>query len=125
MKLNLCKCSAVLLNLFEGAVAVIALAMIYAFMFEANNSNHSIGMGLLVLLVWLAVLCIPNLLFRRILPERWRTISACSFSCRCNPVYPFSDRYFMITHPPKTAFGGFLFVRKISKNTGQTISDMV
>lgn len=64
MKLNLCKCSAVLLNLFEGVAAVIALAVIYSFLFEAANSNHSIGMGLLVLLVWLAVLCIPNLLFR-------------------------------------------------------------
>ncbi len=64
MKLNLCRYSAVLLNLIEGAAAVIALAVIHAFIFEANNSNHSVGMGMLVLFIWLAVLCIPNLLFR-------------------------------------------------------------
>ncbi len=56
--------SSILLNMIEGAAAVVALAMIYAFVFEANNSNHSVGMGILVLFIWLAVLCIPNLLFR-------------------------------------------------------------
>lgn len=64
MKLNLCRTAAALLNLIEGAAAVIALAVVYAFLFETGNSNHSIGMGLFVLFLWLAVLCIPNLLFR-------------------------------------------------------------
>ncbi len=63
MKLNLCRYSAALLNLFEGAAAIVAIAVIHAFISEANNSNHSVEMGLLVLLLWLAVLCIPNLLF--------------------------------------------------------------
>lgn len=64
MKLNLCRTAAALLNLIEGAAAIIALAVVYAFLFETGSTNHSIGMGLLVLLIWLAVLCIPNLLFR-------------------------------------------------------------
>ena len=64
MRNILYKSSAVIINLIEGAVAVIAFAVSYAFMFETDNQDHSIGLGLFVLLTWLFVLMIPNLFFR-------------------------------------------------------------
>ena len=63
MKNILCKSSSILVNLVEGVVAVIALAISYAFIFEKDNQDHSIGLGLFVLLVWMLVLLIPNLFF--------------------------------------------------------------
>ena len=64
MKNILCKSSSVFVNLMEGVIAVIALAMSYAFIFEKDNQDHSIGLGLFVLLVWMLVLLIPNIIFR-------------------------------------------------------------
>ena len=64
MKAILCKSSSVLVNLIEGVIAVIALTMSYAFVFEKDNQDHSIGLGLSVLLVWMLVLLIPNILFK-------------------------------------------------------------
>lgn len=64
MKNILCKSSSILVNLIEGVVAVIALSISYAFIFEKDNQDHSIGLGLFVLLVWMLVLLIPNLFFK-------------------------------------------------------------
>ncbi len=64
MKTILCKSSSVIVNLTEGIAAVIALTMSYAFIFEKDNRDHSIGLGLFVLLVWLSVLLIPNVFIR-------------------------------------------------------------
>ena len=43
MKNILCKSSSILVNLIEGVVAVIALTISYAFIFEKDNQDHSIG----------------------------------------------------------------------------------
>ena len=64
MKNILCKSCSILVNLIEGVVAVIALTISYAFIFEKDNQDHSIGLGLFVLLVWMLVLLIPNLFFK-------------------------------------------------------------
>ncbi|MCR4887622.1 MAG: hypothetical protein K5979_00380 [Ruminococcus sp.] len=64
MKNILCKSSSILVNLIEGVVAVIALTISYAFIFEKDNQDHSIGLGLFVLLVWMLALLIPNLFFK-------------------------------------------------------------
>ena len=63
MKNILCKSSSVLVNLIEGFVAVIALLMSYAFILEKDNPDHSIGLGVFVVLVWMLVLLIPNIFF--------------------------------------------------------------
>ena len=64
MKNKLYKSSSIIINLLEGVIAVIALTMGYAFIFERDNQNHSIGLGIFVLLVWILVLLIPNILFK-------------------------------------------------------------
>ena len=64
MKNTLCKVSSFIVNLFIGAVSVIALAVIYAFIFEENNKDHDVGLGVLVLFIWLSALIIPNLFFK-------------------------------------------------------------
>lgn len=63
MKNVLCKCSSFFVNLIEGAASMFAVAVIYAFLFEANNKEHDIGLGVIILLIWLLVLIIPSLLF--------------------------------------------------------------
>lgn len=64
MNNKLFKGISVLVNLIEGAAAVIALTMSYAFIFEKDNPDHSTGTGLLVLLIWMAVLFIPNIFLK-------------------------------------------------------------
>lgn len=63
MKNVLYKGSSVFINLIEGAVAVLAFAMSYGFIFEKYNTNHDSGLGVFVLLVWMLVLLMPNLFF--------------------------------------------------------------
>ncbi len=64
MKNVLCKGSSVFVNLMEGAASILAIAVICAFIFEANNKDNDVGLGVLVLLIWLSVLIIPNLFFK-------------------------------------------------------------
>ncbi|MBQ8515712.1 MAG: hypothetical protein IJ496_09980 [Ruminococcus sp.] len=64
MKNILCKSSSVIVNLIEGAAAILAVAVIYSFIFESNNKDHDVGLGVFVLLIWLLVLLIPNLFFK-------------------------------------------------------------
>ena len=64
MKNVLYKCSSFVVNLLEGAVSVLAISVINAFIFENNNSNHDIGLGIFVLLIWLLLLLTPNVLFK-------------------------------------------------------------
>ena len=61
MKNIICK-SSFIVNLIEGVVAVIALTISYAFIFEKNNQDHDIGLGLFILSAWVSLLLIPNLL---------------------------------------------------------------
>ena len=49
------------LNLLEGAVAVAALAVSYAFLFGADETDRSAGLGLWVMVLWLLFLLLPNL----------------------------------------------------------------
>lgn len=64
MKNVLCKSSSVIVNVIEGAVAILAVAVIYSFIFETNNKDHDVGLGIFTLLIWLSVLLIPNLFFK-------------------------------------------------------------
>lgn len=64
MKNVLCKSSSVFVNLIEGAAAIPAVAVIYSFIFEADNKDHDVGLGVFVLLIWLLVLLMPNLFFK-------------------------------------------------------------
>lgn len=61
---------AFLTNIIEGAAAILAVAVICAFVFEAGNPNHDIGLGLFILLTWLIILLVPNILFKII--GNWR-----------------------------------------------------
>ena len=61
MKNIICK-SSFIVNLIEGVVAVIALTTSYAFIFERDNQDHDIGLGLFILSAWVSLLLIPNLL---------------------------------------------------------------
>ena len=63
MKNIVCK-SSFIVNLIEGVVAVIALTISYAFIFERDNRDHDIGLGLFILFAWIFALLIPNLFFR-------------------------------------------------------------
>lgn len=58
----LCK-SSFLVNLIEGAVTVLAVAVSYAFIFE-EDKDQDIELGLFVSLVWLLCLLITNLFFK-------------------------------------------------------------
>ena len=51
------------LNLLEGAVAVAALAVSYAFLSGADGTERSAGLGLWVAAVWLLFLLVPNIVF--------------------------------------------------------------
>jgi hypothetical protein len=63
MKNVLCK-SSFIVNLIEGVAAVIALTVSYAFMFERDNQDHDMGLGVFILAAWIFVLLVPNLVFR-------------------------------------------------------------
>ncbi len=64
MKNILCKTGSVLINFIEGAAAIIAVAVIYTFIFETDNiRDHDVGLGVWFLLIWLLVLFTPNLFF--------------------------------------------------------------
>ncbi len=63
MKNIWCK-SSILVNLIEGAFAVIAVAISYSFIFEADSQDHDIELGLFVALVWLLGFLITNLFFK-------------------------------------------------------------
>jgi len=64
MKNILCKISSVFVNLIEGTIAILAVATIYSFIFEANNKDHDVGLGIFVFLIWMLILIIPNLFFK-------------------------------------------------------------
>lgn len=64
MKNVLSKIGSFIINLIEGAVGIISVAVIYAFIFESDNQDHDVGLGIFVLLIWLAVLLIPNLFIK-------------------------------------------------------------
>ncbi len=55
------KVVSILVNFFEGCSALWAAAVCFAFMFEADNPDHSAGMGLFCLAVWLDMLLLPNI----------------------------------------------------------------
>lgn len=52
-----------IVNLFGGVIGIIACAIIYSFIFEIDNPEHSIGLGIITLLVALSLILCPNLLF--------------------------------------------------------------
>lgn len=58
------KRSSIIFNLIEGVIAVIALTISYAFIFEKNNQDHDIGLGLFISFVWMLVLLIPNIFYK-------------------------------------------------------------
>ena len=64
MKNALCKGSSALLNLIEGFIGVFAFVLVYAFIFEKYNTNHDVGLGLMVLFFWLLILITPNLMYK-------------------------------------------------------------
>ncbi len=57
-------------NIFVGAVGFLLAVLVYAFMFEANNNNHSIQLGVICLLAFLVLLLLPNVIF--------------FYKCKCN-----------------------------------------
>lgn len=58
------KISSFIVNLIEGAIAILAMAVIYSFVFEENNKDHDIGLGFFVLFIWFIVLFMPNIIFK-------------------------------------------------------------
>lgn len=58
------KTGSFIVNLIEGAVTVLALAVTCSFVFETNHQD--IGFGLFVIMIWLLILLMPNIIFRMI-----------------------------------------------------------
>lgn len=56
------KTVSVLINLIQGAAAVLAAAVFWAFCFERDNPDHDTAIGVTVLILWLFVLILPNCL---------------------------------------------------------------
>ena len=63
MKAFLCRACSAVVDLIEGALAVIALTVSYAFILEKDDPDHSTGLGLFIFLVWLVLLLVPDLIF--------------------------------------------------------------
>ena len=60
-KINICS---FIVNLIEGAIAVFAVSAIYAFIFDPYNNVHQVGIGVIVLFIWLIILFTPNIMFK-------------------------------------------------------------
>ena len=59
---NILRKSSFLVNMIEGAATVPAVAVIYSFIFEIDNIDHDVNLGIFILLIWLLGLLITNLI---------------------------------------------------------------
>lgn len=60
---NILRKSSFLVNMIEGAATVPAVAVIYSFIFEIDNIDHDVNLGIFILLIWLLGLLTTNLFF--------------------------------------------------------------
>ncbi len=59
------KTVSVLINLIQGAAAVVAAAVVYAFVFDAESPrDHDMGLGIFCLMISLFLMIIPNILIK-------------------------------------------------------------
>lgn len=61
---NILRKSSFLVNIIEGAATVPAVALIYSFIFEVDNIDHDVDLGIFILLIWLLGLLMTNLFFK-------------------------------------------------------------
>lgn len=60
---NILRKSSFLVNMIEGAATVPAVAVIYSFIFEIDNIDHDVNLGIFILLIWLLGLLMTNLFY--------------------------------------------------------------
>ncbi len=64
LKNVLYRSTSILINLIEGAITVLSIAISYSFIFETDNIDHDTGLGIFILLVWLLIMLVPNLILK-------------------------------------------------------------
>ena len=60
---NILRKSSFLVNMIEGAATVPAVAVIYSFIFEIDNIDHDVNLGIFILLIWLLGLLMTNFFY--------------------------------------------------------------
>lgn len=56
------KFSSFIINFIEGVITILAIAVIYSFILEADYKDHDVGLGFFVLFIWLILFFVPNII---------------------------------------------------------------